>query len=342
MTQPVRKFDQKRHVSNKAMQGILEAAAQYPLPVDEILAAVGIDPIVLDDIDGRMPHSQACRIWQELVFHSRNPSIGLSLVAFAKPATYDVLGYIGSISSNVGEAFARGVIYSKILHTGAELTFETNTKTARATYTLIEPLQPLPAAYNEWVIATMVHMFRMNTGVDWEPLTVGFEHPKPKNIEPYQRFFRCPIVFDQPANEVVVNSDILELPLLNADSNLCGIIEQYAKERLAKLPQSENVLDHVRAAIYQNLTEGDFSLNEISKKMGYTPRTLQRKFREAGSSYQSLLDEIRQELALCYLREGQISISEIGFLLGFSEPSSFYRSFRRWTGLSPGEFRHKT
>ena len=251
MTQAVRKFDQKRHVSNKAMQGILEAAAQYPLPIDEILAAVGIDVIELSDIDGRMPHNQACHIWQELVFRSGDPSIGLSLIKFAKPATYDVMGYIGNASANVGEALTKGVRYSNILHTGATLTFETDTRAARVTYSLIGPLQPLPMAYNEWVIATILHIFRMNTGVDWEPLKVGFKHPKPENMEPYHLFFRCPIIFNQPTNEIIFNLDILKLPLLNADNKLCEIIEQYAKERLAKLPQAENFLDNFRQNIYQ-------------------------------------------------------------------------------------------
>lgn len=341
MTKSARKFDQKRHVSNKAMQGILEAAAQYPLPIDEILVAVGIDVIELSDIDGRMTHNQACHIWQELVSRSGDPSIGLSLIKFAKPATYDVMGYIGNVSTNVGEALARGAQYSKILHTGASLTFETDTQTVRVTYTLVEPLQPMPMAYNEWVIATILHIYRLSTGVDLEPLKAGFKHPKPKNMDLYHSFFRCPIIFNQPTNEIIFNLDILKLPLLNADNKLSEIIEQYAKERLAKLPQSESFLDNFRQSIYQNLTEGDFSLNSISKSMGYTSRTLQRYLKESGLSYQKILDDIRQELAFFYLREGQISASEIGYLLGFSEPSAFYRSFRRWTGKSPSEFRRK-
>lgn len=342
MTQPVRKIDQRRHVSNKAMQGILEAAAQYPLPIDVVLAAVGLNAKALNDIDGRISHRQACDIWQELVSRSGDPYLGLSLIQFSKPETYDVLGYISNSCENLGEALVKASQYFKIIHSGEDLTLEINEQTAQVTHRLAEPLAPKPAAFNQWIIASIVLFLQKATGVEWKPLQVGFEHPKPKNLEPYHRFFCCPIEFDRPTNEVIFNIDLLKLPLLNADNKLCELLEQHAKERLAKLPQSENFLDNVRQIIYKNLTVGNFSLNEISKQMGYTPRTLQRKFKEAGLSYQTLLDEIRQELSYCYLREGQISTSEIGFLLGFSEASAFHRAFRRWTGKTPGEYRRKT
>jgi len=339
VTKSARKFDQKRHVSNKAMRGILEAAAQYPLPVDEILAVVGIDFNELNDIDGRMSHSQGCRIWQEITSRSGDPCIGLSLVEFAKPDTYDVLGYIASSCSNMSEALRRVAPYIKILHTSSILTFEVEKQQARITHTIKEPLIPTPAAYDQWVIATMVLFYRRVTGVDWTPLWVGFEHTPPEDIAPYHQFFRSPVKFEQPVNELVFDVEILNLPFQNTDSSLYKWLDICAKERLAKLPKTESFVDNIRQIIIEQLSTGDLSLVSIAETLGYSPRTLQRKFKELGLSYQKLLDEIRQEFAFLYLREDKISTSEIGYLLGFSEPSAFYRSFRRWTGKSPSEFR---
>jgi AraC-like DNA-binding protein len=95
----------------------------------------------------------------------------------------------------------------------------------------------------------------------------------------------------------------------------------------------------VRQILSQGLRGGDPSLTAIAKQLGYAPRTLQRKLQEAGTSYHTLLDEMRQELSFYYLRDAQIAVSEVAFLLGFSETSAFHRAFKRWTGTSPGEFR---
>ena len=142
MTKPAEKLDLKRHVSSKATQGILAAAAQYPLPIDEILAAINLDPDVLRDVDGHILHNQFCRLWQEFVHCSGDPCIGLSLVEFAQPATFDVLGYAANSSSNVGEALTRLAQYVQLLHAGAAVTFELETQVARVTHTLTEPLMP--------------------------------------------------------------------------------------------------------------------------------------------------------------------------------------------------------
>ena len=80
-------------------------------------------------------------------------------------------------------------------------------------------------------------------------------------------------------------------------------------------------------------------MEAIAKRLACSPRTFQRKLKQAGTSYTCLLDEMRQQLSVHYLREAPIAVSEIAFLLGFSESSAFHRAFKRWTGISPGEFR---
>ena len=342
VTKPDNKNGQTRHVSSKATQGILEAAAQYPLPIDEILIACDLDIDALSDIDGRITHNQFCRLWQEFVSRSGNPCIGLSLIKFAKPATYDVLGYIAYSSSNVGEALVRLTQYIKILHLGTALTLEVNNQVAHVTHTLIEHLMPTPAAFDQWVIATLVQWIKLATGTDWTPQQVRFEHIQPDSISLYQEFFRAPLMFKQPANELIFDADQLDLPIQEADNSLCEMLERYAQEKLSKLPHSKSFLDNVRHIIIQKLGSGEISLAKIAKALGYAPRTLQRKLGDADVSYQQLLDEIRQELSIHYLGEGQIAISEVAFLLGFSEASAFHRAFRRWTGTSPREFRHKS
>ena len=341
MTQSVKKDDSTRHVSSKATQGILAAAAQYSLPIDEILTAINLESDLLKDVDGYIFNHQFCELWQEFVHYSGDPCIGLALVEFAQPSTFGVLGYAANSSLNIGEALTRMARYIKLLHGDAVVNFEVENQIARVTHTLADPLIPSPVAFNQWVIANIVLFIRRATRTNWVPLQVGFEHEQPEDISGYHSFFQAPITFEQSANELILDVGMLDLPCQNADSGLCAVLDHYAEDMLTKLPKSEGFLDNVRRLMSQELRGGDLSLTAIAKITGYAPRTLQRKLQQSGTSYYKLLDEMRRELSFYYLREEKIAVSEVAFLLGFSETSAFYRAFRRWTGVPPGEFRRR-
>ncbi len=127
--------------------------------------------------------------------------------------------------------------------------------------------------------------------------------------------------------------------MLRSDPGLCVILDRYAEELLAKLPQTNSIVDRVRQELSVGLRGGQVRLEAIAHTLEVEPRTLQRKLREAGISYQELLDEMRRELSIHYLKEEHISVYEVAFLLGFAETSAFHRAFKRWTGKTPSEFR---
>jgi AraC-like DNA-binding protein len=108
---------------------------------------------------------------------------------------------------------------------------------------------------------------------------------------------------------------------------------------LVKYPPRDSLIDQVRNLIAEEFRGGEASLERIADRLGLTPRTLQRKLQELGTSYNDVLDQLRRQLAVRYLREPRMAICEVAYLLGFSEASSFHRAFKRWTGLTPKDFR---
>lgn len=326
-------------VSVKLVQAILEAASHGGLNADDLLATLKLAPNCLEDVDGRIPHERFWALWHAITQRSQGCGIGLQMATAAKPKTWDVLGYAMHSSANLGEAFERLVRYSRLRHTGAEFTFEVQGDVARMTMAI--PSTPLPPndGMDEWVGANFVLLSRHLTGLDLVPLQMGFQHPEPADLSAYHRLFQSPLAFNQPVNEMRLDAALIQYPLAQADPGLSSILDRHAEELLARLPQSESLLDSVNRLMSQGLRGGDPSLTAIAQQLGYAPRTLQRKLQEAGSSYHTLLDEMRRELSIYYLREAQVAVSEVAFLLGFSETSAFHRAFRRWMGVSPGEFR---
>jgi AraC-like DNA-binding protein len=170
-------------------------------------------------------------------------------------------------------------------------------------------------------------------------MAVEFQHSKPQATSEHERLFRCPVIFNAPFNKLTFNSASLDLPIEQADEGLCRMLDRHAQELLAKYPPRDTVTDNARTVITRELNGGNPSLEHVAAQLGLSERTLQRKLQELGTSHNDLVEQIRRDLAMRYLQEPDMAICEVAYLTGFSEPSSFHRAFKRWTGVTPGEFR---
>jgi AraC-like DNA-binding protein len=186
----------------------------------------------------------------------------------------------------------------------------------------------------------MIKVGRELTGIDWKPQEVHFEHEQPKNTSEHERIFRAPIYFNKQLTKLIFDSSILLLPIVDADLILGSLLERQAKELLAKPSQNEaTFVNQVKQLIRQNLPNGEAKMEIICRKLGTSTRTFQRKLKEEGTSFQKLLEETQREMSEFYLQKPNIAICEVAYLMGFSQSSAFHRAFRRWTGLTPKEFR---
>jgi AraC-like DNA-binding protein len=126
---------------------------------------------------------------------------------------------------------------------------------------------------------------------------------------------------------------------VGADETLAGYLSQYAEQVLASLVQGETMRHRVRAAIWSLLGDGSPSLMQVAGVLRMPPRTLQRRLAAEGASFHGEIDAIRKAMAIAVLRDRSLAIEDVAFLLGYSDPSTFFRSFKRWTGTTPRHFR---
>ena len=148
---------------------------------------------------------------------------------------------------------------------------------------------------------------------------------EPEDRQPWDDFFRCPIHFGAEANSVIVSSEALDEPLPSANPILAQMNERVVVQRLAKLDR-DNVIGRVRGAIMEQLPSGDVSDESVAEALHMTPRTLHRRLKEDGETFRTVLKSVRQDLAEQYLADPTLTLTEITFLLGFSEMSSFSRA----------------
>jgi AraC-like DNA-binding protein len=326
-------------ISVKAVGKIVDAAAAYGVRARELYRAVHLDPSLLDDADNRIPYSQIVELYERAARLTGDDAFGLHLSERTSAKVFDLLGYVLLNSPTLGEAIGRIVRYHSIWTDGAGYDLEVKDNHARLGYHYVNLDAELSRHDCEMTLAITLRFARLATGVDWTPLEVNFRHATPADTSEHGRIFRCPVHFTRPANEIIFDPSLLNLPIVGADAALCAVLDRHAEELLTKVPRRGGFADEVRALLFEALNGGDASLEAVSQHLGTSPRTLQRKLKEEGTTHQDLLDEIRRDLSKRYLVEPQMAICEVAYLLGFSEPSAFHRAFRRWTGITPREYR---
>jgi AraC-like DNA-binding protein len=119
-------------------------------------------------------------------------------------------------------------------------------------------------------------------------------------------------------------------------------VKQHVERILSEMPRESDLITAVRRAIAESMKQGDPKLARVIKQISMSPRTLERRLKEHGVVFKELLDDTRRRFALNYLKGRKHRLTEIAFLLGYSEVSAFNRAFRRWTGSTPLEYRRKT
>lgn len=173
---------------------------------------------------------------------------------------------------------------------------------------------------------------------EFVPLEVHLQTPASDDME-YRRVFRAPVHNRTPGCWLVFAANLLDLRIAGSDRTLLNHLKPIAETLLAGLHTRRSFAGIVRAAMLKLIAQGGVSIDDVARDLATSPRTLQRRLENEGTTFGAVFDEVRRAAALEYLKNPQLAIKEAAYLVGFSEPSTFYRAFRRWTGATPSTYR---
>lgn len=330
-------------VSVAYLQGLVDHLQRQGVAPAALLAHAQLTPDVLTQRDQRIAASAYLTLLGEAVRYSADDCLGLHLGESVRPGYYGVLGYLIMSCATLADALHRQARYASLVGNLGLVGLDDEPPRPGREAQVAHTWQPLLAQQqrqlSEETLAGWVSFGRWISGLDIAPTEVRFQHSAPADTSEHARIFRCPVLFDQADNALVFPKRLLAAPLGQADAQVRRMLDAYAERLLAELNQGHSVLDRARLELARQLPEQGPDLETIASALALSPRTLQRRLREAGLSFSQLVDETRQQLVLHYLRDPALELAEIAFLVGFSEPGSLARAFRRWTGGSPGEYR---
>jgi AraC-like DNA-binding protein len=326
--------------TNRAQRIIsqLELAESLGLDRRQLLDSVGLEESDIADPDNRVPILKAVRLLQIMANQTEDEDIGLKLGQRIEVRNVGVVGYAMAHSNDLESAAQRLIRFQKILNQRAEARFTRDGDRWRLIFMsepLIEGFRPALDDY----MAAIVFVFGELIGRTIEPAETDFMYSKPAETSLHRAIFGSRIRFGCQKQMLAFWDRDIQTPLGKADPQLTGYLDEVAEIRLDSLPKDDTFAARVRRAIWPHLSEGQPKIGAIASDLAVSSRTLQRRLREEDTSYGDVIEALRREKAVLLLRDPNLAVYEIGYLLGYSDPSAFYRAFRRWHGDSPSKYR---
>jgi len=305
---------------------------------EALIEASGLKGVDLTDGDSRVPISTQVALWQLVARGVSDPCFGLRSGVHFTAREAGLLGYVLVYSANLGVALQRLTRFSWVLNDAVQCVLEPGPQSVAVVESAPRQGLDLRQAI-DYRLSALLNVCRQITGAEIVPMEVAFTYDQRGNTLEHQRFFRCPLRFGQPLSKVVFREQDMSLPSRHSDEALAGYLTQLAEQVLRSLTTGSTTKERVRSAIWNMLADGKPTLARVASEMNVPTRTLQRRLAAEGTSLQQEVEEIRRAMATAMLRDPAHSTDEVAYLLGYSEPSTLFRSFRRWTGMTPQEYR---
>ena len=326
-------------ISVAATTGLLDAIAARGGDPDQILRQFQIDRSAFSEPEGFIPSSIFAGILEVAAQATADDCFGLHLGENYNPRNIGPLVYVVLNSPTIRAGIENFERYLQVYNEAAEWFFTSEGNRGYIRYLLPDLGINSLRHSNEHGMTIAFNMLRMMVGSHWAPKEVQFAHEAPKQTSEHLRIFHAPVSFGCKTNAIVIDSQFVEREVPAADQRLYQILKGYLDQVLSEMPREDSLLASVRRATAETMRDGDLKLARVAKQMAMSARTLQRQLKERRVDFKQLTDETRRQFAVNYLKDRKNTLTEVAFLLGYSELSAFNRAFKRWTGLTPLDYR---
>jgi AraC-like DNA-binding protein len=306
--------------------------------LDALLAGTGYSERELREPDRRLVRSQSVALMEAALSVYAGPALGLAVARFVTPETFDLVEYASRSSATVGDAIQVVNRYARLADDSAA--FELQPLGDRVLWRLQMVWPPVVDTVAVDYLLGIIWIVSLRLfGQDAPRGEIWLQRPAAADQSYYEKLMILPVRFAATVNGLLFPAEALERSLPAADPTLTKLLQRQADELLSRLPRVESIGDQVRRVIQEELRAGEPSMEQIARRLATTSSTLRRRLSAEGQSFRELLESTRLELARAYLADPRLSITEVAFRLGFRDASTFFKSFKRWTGKTPADYR---
>jgi AraC-like DNA-binding protein len=303
--------------------------------LERALRASGLAEADLRDPDRLLDLDSVLRLADRAARSAEDDCFGLHVGEAWDLGDLGVLSYAVLNAPTVRTGLRNLDRYGRVHVQGGRILLTERADEAQLEYQLDTDDRELARQHVESAAVVGLRIVRRLAGERWRPRRVSFGHSRPRDCAEHARIFDCELRFgEHDLLRMVFDSELLALPVAGADRRLLPLVEQHLDELVAR-PAEAGVVVEVRSVLARTLCDGSPTIRNVARQCGMSVRTLQRRLDAEGVAFRDLVQDTRRELAERYLAEPGARLTEIAFMLGYSELSAFGRAFRRWTGTTP-------
>jgi AraC-like DNA-binding protein len=338
MTQVVPRHAQEARISARLMWPFFRTIGSSPSPTTaRILARAGIDPDALGRPETRIPHRIAMETLIAWVAESGDEEVGFRAGICAESSDFEALERLARTCSTLREALASIGRYLLVWNEAGEATVLERGPRALWSFRVTDGV-PQPRAVNDFIVVGAARFALRCLGARPPLREVHLIHARPASVAPYA-VFEAEVRFGMPHNGFVFDAALLDQPLPGANPGMHAAFETYVRDRVEK--DEPTLRNRVREKIHARLCIGRATMVSVARSLAMSAPTLRRRLAEESTTFSMLREELRHELAEQHVRDPRKSVDELAALLGFGHTPTFLKAFRRWTGVTPSQYRRR-
>ena len=337
---PVKMASTRREPTSLAsLSGALTEAlvSHYGIDPAPLYEEAGLNPAMIGQAGVRYPFSRIARLWELALAATGDRSLGLVVGQHCRPTTMQILGFAWLASTTLERALDRWCRYHRIASTAGSVEWRDEGDCRVYRLRAAPGVRNIPIVVGEAGLAAILTMCRRASYPDLAPVWVRLRRPDPGQHERYVDFFHCPVSFDAGENAIAMRFEDLRRTLPAGNPDLAAGADRLLDRMMAEVDEGETT-SRVRQLLVQHLSAGNLTEAEVARQLNRSVSTLQRDLRGEGTTFRQLLEGTRRDMAVRLLKNEGRSIGQTAFMLGYSDQSTFTRAFRRWHGMSPGQF----
>jgi AraC-like DNA-binding protein len=318
------------------VRGMLGAMRGVGVEVDAMGLPAGLSEAALASRSDLVPLDQVVLIWRLGTKQFGRGTLGLHVGSVIPSST--LLEYVAGESPNLRASLLQISRYIGLASRTIRWTLQPRDADGLTTFEENVTYAPdaVAPALREFGVTLTVS--RIRQWFDRAPREIWFTHPAQGPSDEYLQIMGCPVRFERDRVAVRFDDEALETPARKHDPALFRLLESHAERVLAELPMA-TFRGRVHRVVVERLREGEPGMAGVAAALGTSERSLQRKLQAEGTSFRDVVDEVRHKLAVVYLGDQTLSMTDVACLLGYSEGAAFTRAFKRWTGQAPSQAR---
>lgn len=326
-------------ISIGVVRGLVEAVEQAGVARADFLRAAQLDLEGFDAPEARLPRSEVYRLCEVALDITGDPALGLHWAARLTERMFVPISHIISHCSSLRQGFELLAQFFRLLSDEvAYRIVEVDDKVAVHCLRVDGESLRLQRFVAEMMLGGFYRLVR-SFNIHAQPERVSFEHPAPAYLAEYTRIFKGAECFDQPFTGLVFDRALLDAPSPQKDDDVREALQALAERRLLRITHSTPYALRVREHLVREGFPHRTDMESVARSLDISVRSLRRRLADEGKSYNEVLSEALALVAKHHLQDPRRTIQEVAFDMGFSDPSTFHRAFKRWTGTTPSAYR---